>query len=134
MVYTLYNVWTYTTIVISVHYCSFYLLGFGFMSSVFVIYQFCSLSYRDVPVHKGKYSTAIIVSLQLFLSEPVRTDNGTYTGQVGILIEGIQFVILAFPYALVCVCVCARARACVRACILCIESTSSLLPIPSPVQ
>ena len=109
MVHTFHNVWTYTTIVISVHYCSFYLLGFGFISSVFVIYQFCSLSYRDVPVHKGKYSTAIIVSLliQLFLSEPARTVNGTYTGQAGILIGGIQFVILAFPYVLVCV------RACV---------------------
>ena len=113
MVYTFYNVWTYTTIVINVHYCSFYLLGFGFMSSVFVIYRFCSLSYRDVPVYKGKYSTAIIVSLRLFLSESARTVNGTYTGQVGILIEGIQFVILAFPYALVCVCVCVCA--CVRA-------------------
>ena len=106
MMRTFYNVWTYTTIVISVHYCSFYLLGFGFMSSVFVIYQFCSLSYRDVPVHKGKYSTAIIASLQLFLSEPARTVNGTYAGQAGILIEGIQFVILAFPYALVCACGC----------------------------
>ena len=91
-------------------------------------------------MHKGKYSTAIIVSLQLFLSEPAKTVNGTYTGQAGILIEGIQFVILAFPYALaclcvcVCVCVCVRAYVRVRACILCIESTSSLLPIPSPVQ
>ena len=107
MVHTFYNVWMYTTIVVIVHYCSFYLLGFGFMSSVFVIYQFCSLSYRDVPLHKGKYSTAIIVSLQLFLSEPARTVNGTYTGQAGILIEGIKFVILAFPYALACVCACA---------------------------
>ena len=91
------------------------------MSSVFVIYQFCSLSYRDVPVHKGKYSTAIIVSLQLFLSEPAKTVNGTYTGQAGILIEGIQFVILAFPYALaclcVCVCVCVRTYVRVRACV-----------------
>ena len=107
MVHTFYNVWMYTAIVVIVHYCSFYLLGFGFMSTVFVIYQFCSLSYRDVPLHKGKYSTAIIVSLQLFLSEPARTVNGTYTGQAGILKESIQFVILAFPYALACVCACA---------------------------
>ena len=82
------------------------------MSSVFVIYQFCSLSYRDVPVHKGKYSTAIIVSLRLFLSEPARTVNGIYTGQAGILIEGIQFIILAL--VCVCVCVCVRACACAR--------------------
>ena len=108
------------------------------MSSVFVIYQFCSLSYRDVPVHKGKYSTAIIVSLRLFLSEPARTVNGIYTGQAGILIEGIQFIILALVCVCVCVCacvcVCVRVRVRVRACILCIESTSSLLPIRSPVQ
>ena len=57
-----------------------------------------------------KYSTAIIVSLQLFLSEPARTVNGIYTGQAGILIEGIQFIILAFPYALVCVRVRVRAH------------------------
>ena len=76
----------------------------------------------------SSYSAAIIVSLQLFLSESARTVNGTYIGQAGIPIEGVQFVILAFPYALVYV------HAHVRACILCIESTSSLLPIPSPVQ
>ena len=87
-------------------------------------------------MHKGKYSTAIIVSLQLFLSEPARTVNGTYIYRASRDPDRRYSVhYSSIPlYALVCVCVCVCVCACARACILCIEGTSSLLPIPSPVQ
>ena len=88
-------VWTYTTIVISVQYCSFYLLVFGFTSSVFVIYQSCSLSYRDVGYNaQSKYSTAIVsLHFSEFFHQNLQGQLMVHTGQAGILMEDIQFVI-----------------------------------------